>query len=373
MEFKINSKQFEKILTKVYPAVPSKTPMAILQNFMIDITDGLLTVYATDMEMAIKATMNIVAEKNMQFVVPAKLLYETIRELPDTIITFSLGENYHLKLTTDRGVYNLSYIETKDYPEIPKVSNETEFILSAQDLSRAINKTSFAASDEDMRLSMTGILFDFAEDGLRFVATDGHKLVKYINKSIKTNLLDQFIVPKKAGQILSKVLSEDEVKINFTKSHASFHFPDFELVTRLIADKYPNYNSVIPLENEILLTVKREDLISAIRRMMVFATENNKQVKLSITGSPSGSELKILAENIDTSSSASETLDCEFNDNSMVIGFNVFYLNDMITHIDSEKIIFKLNSPTKACLIEPSEPLENEEIVMLLMPVRLNN
>ncbi len=369
MEFKINSKHFEKLLSKVFPAIPAKTPMAILQNFLFDIKDGLLTVYATDMEIAIKSHLNIASERNKQFIVPGKLLYETVRALPDTVITFSLEENSQLKLTTDRGIYNLSYFETNDYPEIPEIPIDKEISIPSDDLKRAIEKTAFAVSDEDMRPAMTGILLDFADDGLRFVATDGHRLVKYVKKTYQTDLREQYIIPKKAIHILSKFLSDGEIKVNLTKSHASFKLSDLEFVTRLIGEKYPNYNSVIPLENENILTVKRSDLISSIRRMMVFAGEDNKQVRLSIEPN----ELRISTENIDTSSSAAENLDCEYKGDPMVIGFNVFYFNDMTTHVDSEKLIFKLHSPTKACLIEPSEISENEEILMLLMPVRLNN
>jgi len=369
MEFKINSKHFEKLLSKVFPAIPAKTPMAILQNFLFDIKDGLLTVYATDMEIAIKSHLNIASERNKQFIVPGKLLYETVRALPDTIITFSLEENSQLKLTTDRGIYNLSYFETKDYPGIPEIPIDKEISIPSDDLKRAIEKTSFAVSDEDMRPAMTGILLDFADDGLRFVATDGHRLVKYVKKTYQTDLRQQYIIPKKAIHILSKFLSDGEIKVNLTKSHASFKLSDLEFVTRLIGEKYPNYNSVIPLENENILTIKRADLISSIRRMMVFAGEDNKQVRLSIEPNA----LRISTENIDTSSSATENLDCDYKGDPMVIGFNVFYFNDMTTHVDSENLIFKLHSPTKACLIEPSEMSEDEEILMLLMPVRLNN
>ncbi len=369
MELKINSKHFEKLLSKVIPAIPAKTPMAILQNFMFDIKDGLLTVYATDGEIAIKSYLNIASEKNKQFIVPAKLLYETVRALPDTVITISLEKNYQLKLTIDRGVYNLSYFEINDYPQIPEIPIDKEISMHSEDLKRALEKTSFAVSDEDMRPAMTGILLDFADDGLRFVATDGHRLVKFVKKNYKTELREQYIIPKKAMNILSKFLSEGDIRINLTKYHASFKLSDLEFVTRLIGEKYPNYNSVIPLENENILTLNRSDMISSIRRMMVFAGEDNKQVKLTIEPT----ELRISTENIDTSSSATENLDCEYKGDPMVIGFNVFYFNDMITHVDSDKLIFKLHSPTKACLIEPSEISENEEILMLLMPVRLNN
>jgi DNA polymerase-3 subunit beta len=369
MEFKINSKNFEKILSKVIPAVAVKTTMAILQNFLLDIKDGLLTVYGTDMEISIKSQMNVASEKNKQFVVPAKLLYETVRALPDTIITVSLEANQQLKLKTDRGVYNISYFETSDYPAIPDVKTDTEITISSDDLRKAIEKTSFAVSDEDMRPAMTGILLDFAEDGLRFVATDGHRLVKFVKKNYQTELREQYIIPKKSIQVLSKFLTDGEIKICFSKSHVSFKLSDMEFVAKLISNKYPNYNVVIPLENENILTINRADLLSAIRRMLVFASDDNKQMKLNINTS----EITLSIENIDLSSSAQESVDCEYVGEPMLIGFNVNYLNDLTSHIDSEKIIFKLHSPTKACLIEPSETSGNEELLMLLMPVRLNN
>lgn len=368
MEFKVNSKNLEKLLSKVIPAIPTKTPMAVIQNFLFDIKDGLLTVYATDLEIAIKSSMNIATEKNNKFVVPAKLLFDTIRALPDTVVTFTLESNQKLRLKTDRGVYNLTYLEAKDYPQIPEVKNDNEISISSDDLKRALEKTSFAVSDEEMRPSMTGILFDFAEDGLRFVATDGHRLVKFLKKSYKTDIQAQYIIPRKAIQILLKSLSDGEVKINFSKTHAAFELPEMEIVTKLIGEKYPNYNSVIPIENDNILTINRDEILSTLRRMMVFAAEDSKQLKLNIEPN----ELNISIENIDTSTGANETLDCEYKGEPMLIGFNTFYLNDIVTHIDSEKLIFKLSSPTKACLIEPGEVNESEEILMLLMPVRLN-
>jgi DNA polymerase-3 subunit beta len=369
MEFKVNSKQFEKILSKVYPVVPTKTTMAILQNFFFDIKDGLLTVLATDTEIAVKSQINIASEKNKQFFVPAKLLYETVRALPDTVITLKLELNNQLKLSFDRGNYNLSYIETIEYPEIPEVSDDNGITILSEDLKRALDKTAFAISDEDVRPAMAGILLEFAEDGLRFVATDSHKLVKYNNKIYETELREQYIIPRKAVHILSKFLTDGDVKINLTKTHASFKMTDFEFITRLIGEKYPNYNSVIPLENENILILNRAELNSTIKRMLVFASEDNKQVRISIDTN----EVKISTESIETSSSATESLDCEYKGTPMIIGFNVFYLNELITHVDSEKLVFKLHSPLKACLVEPSEFSENEEIVMLLMPMRLNN
>lgn len=383
MEFKINSKSFDKLLSKVIPAVPSRTPMAVLENFLFEIKDGLLTVCATDLEISLRSSQNVAADSNARMVVPAKLLYDIIRALPDIQLSVSTDSNSRLKLTTDKGVYHISYFSPEDFPEIPTVSLDKEIVIASDDLKRAFDKTSFAMSKEDMRPAMTGTLLEFAKDGLRFVATDGHRLVKYVNKTILTDYTEQYIIPERAISVLSKLLGDGDVKIYLSKTHASFISGDIEFITRLIGEKYPAYNSVIPLENENLLSVDRSELLSTIKRMLIFSSGTSKQVKFSITAN----NLEVSSENIDTGSNAVETIQCDYSGEAMDIGFNTAYVNDIISHLDSSKVVFKLHSPTKACIIEPvystgkpeyssegsDKAPENEEVMMLLMPVRLNN
>ncbi len=369
MKFKINSKVLEKLLSKIIPAVPVRTPMPILENFLFDIKDGALTVYATDLEIALKSSINVASEENVKMVIPARLLFDIIRSLPETQINFESESNQKLKLTTENGVYNISFSSPEEFPAIPAVSEEKEISIGGIELKKSIEQTSFAMSKEDMRPAMTGTLLEFSEVGLRFVTTDGHRLVKYVNKNIKSDTEEQYIIPERAISVLSKLLSEGDVKIYFSKTHLSFHMGDIEFITRLIGEKYPSYNSVIPLENENLLKIKTGDLLAAIKRMMLFSTSNSKQVKISL----GQNILEVSAEDIDHGSSAKENIFCEYNGESMDIGFNTAYVNDVLSHIDDEDIIFKLHSPTKACIIEPSAEKENEELMMLLMPVRLNN
>jgi DNA polymerase-3 subunit beta len=376
MEFKINSKSFDKLLSKVIPAVPARTPMAILENFLFEIKDGLLTVCATDLEISLRSSQNVAADSNAKMVVPAKLLHDIIRALPDIQLSISTDSNSRLKLTTDKGVYHISYFSPEDFPEIPTVSRDKEIIIASDDLKRAFDKTSFAMSKEDMRPAMTGTLLEFAKDGLRFVATDGHRLVKYVNKSILTDYTEQYIIPERAISVLSKLLGDGDIKVYLSKTHASFISGDVEFITRLIGEKYPAYNSVIPLENENLLTVDRAELLSTIKRMLIFSSGTSKQVKFSI----SANNLEVSSENIDTGSNAVERIICEYSGDAMDIGFNTAYVNDILSHLDSSKVVFKLHSPTKACIIEPvydkensDKAPENEEVMMLLMPVRLNS
>ncbi len=369
MEFKINSKVLEKLLSKIIPAVPSRTPMPILENFLFEIKDGALTVCATDLEIALRSSLNVAADENIKMVVPARLLYDIIRSLDDTQIAFETEPNSKLKLTTDNGVYNLSYSPGEDFPEIPEVSREKEISISGTDLKKAFDQTAFAMSKEDMRPAMTGTLLEFTAEGLKFVTTDGHRLVKYINKSIKSSVSEQYILPERAISVLSKQLGEGDVKLYLSKTHASFILSDGEFITRLIGEKYPAYSSVIPLENENLLIVGKAQLQSTIKRMLLFSASTSKQVKFSI----SKSNLLVSAEDVDHGSDAKENVLCEYNGDEMNIGFNTSYVNDILTHLNSEKITFKLHSPTKASIVEPNDIDENEELMMLLMPVRLNN
>jgi DNA polymerase-3 subunit beta len=369
MEFKINSKVLEKLLSKLIPAVPTRTPMPVLENFLFDIKDGLLTICATDLEISLVSSINIPSDENASMVIPARLLYDIIKSLGDTQINFKTEANQKIKLTTENGVYNISYSSPEDFPDIPSVPKEKEITLNGNELKKAIDQTSFAMSKEDMRPAMTGTLLEFSEDGIRFVTTDGHRLVKYINRNIKFGKEEQYIVPERAISVLTKTLGEADVKIYLSKTHVSFTIGDIIFISRLIGEKYPAYNSVIPLENEKIMKVKTEELLSAIKRMMLFSSSNSKQVKFSI----SSDTLEVSAEDIDHGANAKENIKCDYSGDPMDIGFNTVYVSDMLSHVNDKEVLFKLHSPTKACIIEPGETKENEELMLLLMPVRLNN
>ena len=369
MEFKVNSKALEKLLSRIIPAIPTRTPMPILENFLFDIKDGLMTVSATDLEISLRSSINVPSDENLKIVIPARLLYDIIRSFDETQITFSTTDNSKLKLTTENGIYNLGYSSSEDFPEIHSVAKDKETVINGLDLKKALDQTSFAMSKEDMRPAMTGTLLEFSQDGLRFVSTDGHRLVKFVNRNIISDTEEQYIIPERAISVLSKLLNDTDVKIYLSKSHVSFHIGNLDFISRLIGEKYPAYNSVIPLENENKLFINRSDLNSSIRRMMLFSSSNSKQVKLSI----SNNKLEVSSEDTDHGSDAVENIDCKYEGDTMDIGFNTAYVNDILSNVNEEKIIFKLHSPTKACIIEPESATENEELMLLLMPVRLNN
>ncbi len=373
MEFKVNSKELEKLLSKVIPAVPTRTPMSILENFLFEIKDGLLNIYATDLEISLKSSISVVAEENTSFVVPAKLLYEIVRSLKETTIHFKLIPSKKVNLVTDFGKYSLSYLEATEFPDIQTFEDDNEMnevSIGGIDLKNAFDKSSFAMSKEEMRPAMMGTLFEFNDNGLRFVTTDGHRLVNLLYKNIKSVFSNSYVVPERAVSVLSKILDEKDVRIRMNKAYMSFKLNDIELITRLISQKYPDYASVIPLENELMLKVNTKEILDSIKRMMLFSTSTTKRVKFSIKEK----EIEISAEDLDLGASGEEKVSCEFSGDSLEIGFNCAYVQDVLSHLTSEEeIIFKLHSATKAVIIEPVQKKENIDIMMLLMPVRLNS
>ncbi len=375
MEFKVNSKELEKLLTKIIPAVPTRTPMPILENFLFEIKEGKLTIHATDLEISLKSSLNIVAEEDFNAVIPAKLLYDVVRSLKETTIHFTTADKGKINLKTDNGKYTLSYMDPDEYPEIPSFPSEggddvDQITINGEELRYALEKTGFAMSKEEMRPAMMGTLLDFEEEGLRFVATDGHRLSNLLKKNIKLESGSQYIVPERAVSVLLKILDQKDVKVFMSKTHMSFSLNDIELITRLIGQKYPDYQSVIPLENEFKMKINTKDLHNAIKRMMLFSTSNTRRVKFSV----SNNNLEISAEDLDLGASGNESIECEYNGDAIEMGFNSAYVNDILNHIaDEEEIIFKLHSPTKAVIVEPEKEKENEDLMMLLMPVRLNN
>lgn len=369
MKFNANSKSLEKLLSKVFPAVPTRTPVPILENFLFEIEDGKLSVSATDLDLALKSSTTISASENARFIIPAKLLFEIVKSLGDTSIDFETEENNKLKMKTDFGVYSIGYSIADEYPKITSLQSGKSFSVSGEDLKRILSKTTFAVSKESVRPAMMGILFEFLPDSYRVVSTDGHRLVRYTTNIVQEVGEAQRVIPEKAVTVLGKLLSEEKVTMYFSDALATFNIDDTEMTTKLINQKYPDYNSVIPLVNENTLKVNKDDLLSAVRRMLLFSTSTYHQVKLSINEG----NLEISTEDFDHGSSAKEVVMCDYKGEQMEIGFNTLFLFDMLSHLDSKEALFKINNPTKAVTIEPSEQAEGIDILMLIMPVRVNN
>ncbi len=375
MNFKVNSKELEKALSKVFPAVPTKTPVQILENFYFDISDGILSIYGTDLELAAKTTLNIVADGNFRCVISARRLYDTIRSFNDTIVYFDvLEDTKRIKISWEKGEYLLSYISAQEFPEIPTFpSTEDESVFSVSingiDMKYAIEKTLFAVSKESFRPAMMGVLFEFSEEGLRFVSTDGHRLISLLFKNYSVEQPESYVVSSDVITILQKVLDDGEIKMFFTKSHIAFRLNDIEIIARLIDERYPDYKSIIPLENEFEFIFKPSELLPSVKRVSSVA-EALKKVNFNLVEE---GDIEINTDDSEMGNFAMEKINGSYKGEDMIIAFNGNYLIEILSHLsDIEQVSMKLRMPNKPVLISPVDEEENRELTMLLMPLRLN-
>jgi DNA polymerase-3 subunit beta len=255
-----------------------------------------------------------------------------------------------------------------DYPALPELNGATGFETSSDTLRHAILKTSFAVSKDALRPAMMGIYFQILQERSRMVATDGHRLVRLTLETISSETPNNFIIPEKAMTLASRVAGDTECSVQVDGSYARFDFGNCRVLARLIDENYPNYEAVIPVENDKRLVISREAMLAAVRRVGLYSSTMTNQIRLSIKED----KVEISAEDIERSSEAHETVHAEYDSEPMVIGFNAAYLTEVLSHISADEIVFELSSPNRAGIVTPLEQREGEELLMLIMPVMLN-
>jgi len=371
MKFVVSSGNLLNQLKLISGVISSNTVLPILEDYLFKIDNGLLTVSATDLETSMSTTMEIQSTENGLVAIPAKILNETLQSLPDQPLTIDINDdNFAIEITSDKGKYKLNGENGEDYPKIPIAEDAKSVNISAMLLSDVINKSLFAVSNDELRPAMTGINFNFNKDGATFTATDAHRMVRYKHFDTKFDEEVDFIVPKKATQLLKNAIAnmESSVKISFNSSNAFFKLDNLEMICRLIDAKFPDVNPVIPKDNPNILTINTKELQNSIRRISIYANKSTHQVKLKIAGN----ELHCSAEDLDFSNAASERLQCEYNGEDLQIGFNAKFFNELLGVIDSENVNIKLSTPSRAGLVLPDNIEESTDILMLIMPVMLN-
>ncbi len=371
MRFVVSSAQLLKNLQKISGVISTNTVLPILEDFLFDIQKNSLTITATDLDTTMSVSMDIESKESFKVAIPARILLDSLKALPEQPITIAVDETTNgIEITTDNGKYKLSGENSADFPKEPVADGVEEVKLASSILNKGVTKTLFAVSNDELRPAMTGVFFQLDSNGITFVATDAHKLVKYNQGDVK-GATASFIVPKKALNLLKAVVpnNETEVSVQFNKSNAFFSFDNIQLICRLIDAKYPDYNAVIPKENPNLLTISKDDFYASLRRTSIFSNKTTHQVVLKMAGS----ELTVSAQDLDFSNEASEKLSCDYQGNPMEIGFNAKFLLEMLGALDSSEINIELSTPNRAGIIRPMEKDENEDLLMLVMPVMLNN
>lgn len=371
MKFIVNSAYLLKQLSNINGVITTNPVVPILENFLFELDKGSLTVTASDLQTSMITDLQVESKEKGSIAVPARILLDTLKNLPEQPVTFSIDEStYSIEIISDNGRYKLSGENATDFPKVPSVSNDFSADISSEVLARAINNTIFATSNDELRPAMTGVYVNLGESSSTFVATDGHRLVRYRRADVKSSNGSSIIIPRKALNLLKATLPSEnsDVSVSFNLSNAYFKFGNLKMICRLIDERFPDYDNVIPSQNNITMSIERSDLLGALKRISIYANKTTHQVRLKITGS----ELQISAEDLDFSNEANERLSCDHEGEDIEIGFNAKFLVEMLSNMDSPKIKLTMSAPNKAGVILPAENNNNEEILMLVMPVMLN-
>ena len=372
MRFIVSTSTLLKHLQAVSGALSNSAVLPILENFLFEIKDSSLTISATDLQTSMTTSVPVESKESGKIAVPSKILLDTLKTLPEQPISFSVDDKtFAIEISAGDGKYRLSGENGEDFPKIPVVDNASSVNLPASVLAEAISKTIFAVSNDELRPAMTGVFCQLSPQNVTFVATDAHKLVRYRRNDAKADSATSFILPKKALNLLKSSLpSEDmNVSIEYNSTSAFFKFANIHLICRLIDERYPDYDAVIPQNNPNKLTLDRSLFLNCLKRVVIFANKTTHQVRLKITGS----ELNISSEDIDFANEAHERIGCQFDGEDMEIGFNAKFLIEMLNNLSGEEITIEMSTPNRAGLLFPSIKDENEDILMLVMPVMLNN
>ena len=373
MNFIVSSSSLLRSLSRVNGVIPSRSVLPIIENFLFEIEEGALSISTTNLEISMQTALQIESRGGaVKIAVPSRILLEILKALPDQPITFSIDEDtFAIEISSENGKYKLSGENGLDFPKIPAAENTQSLKMPGNVLLRAINSTLFAASTDEDKAALNGIFFSLNPNGMTFVATDAHRLVRHRRVDITATEAASFIVPQKALNLVKGSFdsTDEAVQIDYNSSNVFFKSQDLLLVCRLIDQKYPDYENVIPTDNPGKMIVNRLELLGTVKRVNIFSNRTSHQVRFRINGS----ELTISAEDLDFANEAKESLKCHYEGEDLEIGFNASLLLDIINNLDTEEVIIELSTPNRAGIILPSAQKEGENLLMLVMPVMLNS
>ena len=379
MKFIINSLLFSKQIQSLSGVLTNNNTVPIINCFLFHLDEGMLTIRATDLETTLVSKIEVETgniEGLTDIAVPSKLLRDIVKSLDDVPLTFSVDDaTYAISIASGEGKYRLAGKNPETFPTMPEPRDTSNITLTSSLLVNAIGKTAFAASTDELRQQMSGILCEINAENITFVATDAHKLVRYRRNDVKSDTPVSFILPRKPVTMMRNILAshkeEMDVTLEYNNTNAFFTFDNFYIICRLVEGRYPNYDAAIPKENPNKLTVDRNSFLNTLRRVSLFANQASHQIRLSIREL----ELIVSAEDLEFSNDASEKLPCQYEGDPMEIGFNAKFLIEMVSNIDTEQIVIEMSHPSRAGIIFPVSEEQNspEDILMLVMPVMLAN
>lgn len=374
MNFVVSSTALSAHLQAVSRVINSKNTLPVLDCFLFELKDGMLSVTGSDSETTMVTTVAVTSgDPEGRFAVMAKTLLDALKEIPEQPLTFEINlNNYEITVQYQNGKYSLMGQNADEFPQ-PAVlgDNSVRVDIEADILLGGINRAVFATADDELRPVMNGIYFDITTDDITMVASDGHKLVRCKTLAAKGNERAAFILPKKPASLLKNLLPKEQgtVAVEFDERNAIFTLENYRMVCRLIEGRYPNYNSVIPQNNPHKVIVDRQQLLGALRRVSIFSSQASSLIKLRLQEN----RIVISAQDIDFSTSAEETQVCQYSGAPMSIGFKSTFLIDILNNIAAAEVVIELADPSRAGVIIPVEQEDNEDLLMLLMPMMLND
>ena len=372
MKFNVAGKTFQQHLQAVSKVINAKNTLSILDNFLLRVEGDSLTIIGADSENLMRATMAVSdSDGDGAIALPAKMLLEITKEISNQPISFDVNEEtLDIKVDFESGQFNFTGIRADEFPDkLPDMAEAVQISVPAEMVKKGIDNTLYSVSTETIRPIMTGIFWDIHEDDITFVASDTHKLVKYVNSMVAPQQTASFIMPSKPASIIRNVLGkEDEnVVITMDAKSATFEFGPYMISCRFIKGNYPNYNRVIPQQNPFKLQIDRQSLLLAIRRVAIFANKASNLVKFTIDND----RVLLEAQDLDYQTQARETVACSYEGNKLTIGFSATYTIEILSNINCDEVEVLLSDPARPGLFKPLVQAEKEELVIVQMPLQV--
>lgn len=375
MKFVVSSATLYSHLQVLSKVISSKNTLPILDCFLLEVRENTLTLTAADSEIRLVTSFEISdLEGEGIIAIPHRNLLDSLKELADQPLTFHVNDdNLEVSILFQNGKYNFIAQKGSEYPQIKPLQEENIHTLSIdpQVLLSGVSRTLFATAQDELRPVMNGVLFEVSADNISFVASDGHKLVRLKHSAFQGSESTSFILPAKPASLLKGVLAKESeaVKITFDDTAAHVTMSNYTMTCRFIEGRYPNYSAVIPTNNTNKAVIDRLSLINALKRVSVFSNQASGLIKLEF----SPTAMRVFAQDLDFSTAAEETVTCQYEGSPLKIGFKASFLIEVLNNLSSENISLELSDPSRAGLIFPIEKEENEDILILLMPMMLND
>jgi|TARA_Y100000031_G_scaffold117657_1_gene130635 DNA polymerase-3 subunit beta len=371
MKFSTTKTDLQASLQKLSKIVPARSTIPILGNVLITSDNGSIIMRATDLEQTMILNIPASIKEEGNAVVPVNTLLNVANELPDGRVTLSVDSKLNVSLKSESGDYDLKGMASEEFPAPPETDEQKPVTISSELLKIIFQLTGFAISRDELKPALTGVLFQFDKNMLTTVATDGHRLVRYKIKEFDSGgFSGDIIIPRKFLSLSQNLLGQTEtVEIQMGKNHITASFGDDTVHSRIIDERYPDFESVIPTNNDKMLTIDLQELTSAVRRVSIFSNRTTQQIAIKMNDGT----VEIATEDPEKATRALEKLSAEYTGEPMTIGYNASYLKELLSFMPSKRVVLKLNTPISATVFYPEETEEERDITMLLMPIRLND